>query len=246
VPRLRPLVDPAPAEIARLVTSTLSRNVSRPAPSQLLALWLYLPLRVNTPQGPIDLRSSLEASLRDCRDATNRDANGNVPPGADAGSWLGAIGYLALLDQIGGAVINLHPSCKPSGGSCVERALAHFTDVTGDEAICLYALRNSLAHDFSLVNVPPSTVRPLRRRKLTRLFTLTRGAPELIQWPSADWNPKRPNRGDATIVDVQLLGDLVEGAVREVRRVYGLGALRVRSDVTPAVWRAGRFFRHAV
>jgi hypothetical protein len=185
VPRRRVLVDPAPAEIARLVT-ILSREVPRPSPSQLLALWLYLPLRMNTPQGPIELRSSLEASLRNCRDATHRDANGNVPPGADAGSWLGAIGYLALLDQIGGAVINLHPSRKPSGGSCVERALAHFTDVTGDEAICLYALRNSLAHDFSLVNVPPATMGALRRRKLTRLFTLTRGAPELIQWPASD------------------------------------------------------------
>ena len=222
MPRRRVLVDPAPAEIARLVT-ILSREVPRPSPSQLLALWLYLPLRMNTPQGPIELRSSLEASLRNCRDATHRDANGNVPPGADAGSWLGAIGYLALLDQIGGAVINLHPSRKPSGGSCVERALAHFTDVTGDEAICLYALRNSLAHDFSLVNVPPATMGALRRRKLTRLFTLTRGAPELIQWPASDWNSKRPNRGDATIVDVQLLGDLVEGAVREVRRVYCSG-----------------------
>jgi hypothetical protein len=245
VQRLRPIVDPAPAEIARLVP-TLSRDVPRPSPSQLLTLWLYLPLRINTPQGPIQLRSSLEASLTNCRSATNRDANGNVPPGADAGSWLGAIGYLALLDQIGGAVTNLQPRRTPSGGSRVERALAHFTDVTGDEATCLYALRNSLAHDFSLVNVPPAKMGSMRRRKLTRLFTLTRGAPALIQWPVSDWTPKRPNRGDATIVDVQLLGDLVEGAVREMRRVYDSGALRISSDVTPAVWRQGRFFAHAI
>jgi hypothetical protein len=191
------------------------------------------------------VRSSLEASLTSCREATHRDANGNVPFGAHAGSWLGAVGYLALLDQIGGAVMSLRPHRTSSGGSGVERAIAQFTNVTDDEAICLYALRNSLAHDFSLVNIPPDRTRRLRRRKLTRLFTLTRGASKLIEWPTSDWNPRRPNRGGATSVDVQLLGDLVEQAVHEVRHVYTAGALRIRGDVNPAVWRRGRFFVHA-
>lgn len=245
MPRVPLLVDPTAGEIARLVP-TLTGDVRRPSPSRLLALWLYLPIRMNTPQGTFELRSSLEASLRNCRSATNRDANGNVPPGANAGSWLGAIGYLALLDQIGGAVMNLRPRRNPSGNSCVERALAHFTDVTDDEAICLYALRNSLAHDFSLVNVPPLRIAQPRRRKLTRLFTLTRGAPTVIQWPASEWSPRRPNHGDATIIDVQLLGDVAEGAVGEMRRVYSSGSLRIRHDVTPAVWRKGRFFVHAI
>jgi len=91
-------------------------------------------------------------------------------------------------------------------------------------------------------------VKPPRNQKLTRLFTLTRGARGLIEWPASNWYPKRPNRGDATIVDVQLLGDLVEEAVREMLRVYRAGQLRVRlaGDATPAVWRKGRFFTHGL
>lgn len=191
------------------------------------------------------MRSSLEASLTSCREATNRDANGNVPFGAHAGSWLGAVGYLALLDQIGGAVISLRPHRTSSGGSGVERAIAQFTNVTDDEAICLYALRNSLAHNFSLVNIPPDHMGRVRRRKLTRLFTLTRAASKLIEWPTSDWNPRRPNSGGATTVDVQLLGDLVEQAVHELRHIYTAGALRIRGDISPALWRSGRFHVHA-
>jgi hypothetical protein len=193
------------------------------------------------------VRSSLEASLTGCREATNRDANGKVPFGAHAGSWLGAVGYLALLDQIGGAVVSLRPHRSPSGRTDFERAIAQLTNVTDDEAICLYALRNSLAHNFSLVNIPPdhNHMGRVRRRKLTRLFTLTRGASKLIEWPTSDWNPRWPNSGGATTVDVQLLGDLVEQAVHELRHIYTAGALRIRDDVSPALWRSGRFHVHA-
>ena len=125
MPQFRPVLNPTQDQIVDLVNNTL--NVARPAPSRLLALWLHLPLLVTSPQGPMKIRSSLEANLADCRDVTNRDAqSGAVSPRAHSGSWLGAIGYLVLLDQIGGAVNHLHPRRTPSGNSGVERALAYF------------------------------------------------------------------------------------------------------------------------
>ena len=244
------LIGPSPAELAALARTAL--NAPRPAASQLLTLWLSLPVELEAPGGRLKIRSSLEASLGDCRSVTNRDSNGNVCPGAHAGMWLGAIGYLALLDQIGGAVVNVRAGRQPSYNSGVERALAHFTSVTDDDAVCIYALRNSLAHDFRLVNLPPSKVGAARRKKLTQLFTLTQGSSSLITRPKRAWTPRQPNCGEATIVDVRLLGDLVEQTVREVRRVHEAGNLRLRRDaprgmapITPAVWRKGRFFAHS-
>lgn len=245
---------PDPPDITLLLPQIT--DVRRPAPSRLLALWLSLPLAIDTPEGRIRFQSSLRASLDDCRTITHRDAQGNVIPDAHAGSWLGAMGYLALLDQVGGAVTNLAPYRTPGPGtSDVERALAHFTSVNEDDGVCLYALRNSLTHHFSLVNLPrawrqpsPRRITP-RDRQMTRRFTLTRLTDRLIEPPAFKWNPMRPNRTNATTtVDVQLLGDLVEGVVRELSSVYAAGALRIRTDppVTPALWRVGRFFWYQI
>jgi hypothetical protein len=75
------------------------------------------------------------------------------------------------------------------------------TPVSDDDSVCLYALRSSLAHHFSLVNIPPPRTGVARAKKLTRLFTLTRGAGILLQRPGKPWNPKRPNRGEPTVIE---------------------------------------------
>ena len=241
----KPLLNPTPADLVPLIQSELF-STKRPAPSGLLALWMHLPVVVQTPDGLRAVRSSLEASLKNCREATNRDGNTGtpLPPGVN-GSWLGAMGYLALLDQIGNSVRHRKHPRAPSGKTGFEHALAHFSTITDDEAVCLYALRNSLAHDFSLVNVPPPRIKGARRKALTRLFTLSRGEPNLIRWPTRNWSPNNPRRTDATVVDVGHLGDLVEGVVHEVRRVYALDELRFQTAVVPTVWRRGHFFQHA-
>src|SRR5437879_2403812 len=106
--RLRRRAIPTEAEIIALLPQ-ITGGVRRPAPIGLLTLWLYLPIELNTPSGLRRVQSSLKASLGDCRAATHRDIHGKVQPGAHAGSWLGAMGYLALLDQMGGAVETLAP-----------------------------------------------------------------------------------------------------------------------------------------
>jgi hypothetical protein len=210
-------------------------------------MWLYLPVEVATPNGRMKVRSSLEASLADCREITNRDAQGNVRVGASAGSWLGAVGYLTLVDQIGGAVEHLRAARSPSGGTDFEQAIAHFSALSNDDAVCLYALRNSLAHDFSLVNIPPNTVRQPRKRALTRLFTVTQGTLDLIVRPNGQWEPQNPRSGLGTTVDLKLLGNEVEAMVRKLYRVYTDGNLSIRltAQNTPTIWGLAHFFVHA-
>jgi len=242
--------SPSLKEFAAMVPTVL--NARQPAPTHLLTLWLHLPVVLQGPTGRIKVRSSLEASLADCRQTTNRGSDGKVASGKPSGSWLGAMGYLALLDQVGNAVLHMNPARVASGNSGVERALAYFTTLSDDDAICIYALRNSLAHDFSLVNLPPRHRDARRRKLLTQLFTLADGPDALIIRPGRAWNPRRPNSGGPTIINVRALGDLVEQAIEQLRLTHAEGKVRLRlkaADGTPisaTVWSKGRFFVHSV
>jgi hypothetical protein len=245
----KPLTNPSTNEIQALVQPVFGSN--RPSPSDLLDLWLHLPVIVRRPSGSyVKYRSTLEACLAHCRIATNRGADG-VSQGPD-GDWLGATAYLMLLDLIGISVRVRNPA-RSFGNTGVLRSLAEFTDLDEPDALCIYALRNSLAHTFSLANVPPPDFgrnpRPKRRRQLTHLFRLTTGSTDLIDRPSKMWRPARANIKNHTTIDVKLLGDTVEEAVRKMRSTYQDGDLRIRTGEpntkTPAVWRCSHFFQHS-
>jgi len=100
--------------------------------------------------------SSLLAILRDARGATGRsEETGQLQPEQEgrAGHWLGALGYMVTIEQIGkcfrprGATPQLPPGFR--------RALADFAPhLTKQERDALYALRCCFAHDYSLVNGP--------------------------------------------------------------------------------------------
>jgi hypothetical protein len=243
------IVDPTPTELAHIAARALDPTANRrPAPSDLLALWLYLPVDVPTPSGNVRIQSTLAALLGECRSVTNRDAVGEVLPRAHAGSWLGAIGYLSLLDQVGSAVRHRHPPSTPAGATTVEQALADFGSCSGADATTLYALRCSLAHDYSLVNIGEARA-AARRRTLHHVFTLTQGAPQLVQRPVHAWGGTRPNTGGTTVVDVRRLGDLVEEVIRQVRVAYETRELELNLNggaKSPAMWRRCRFFQHHV
>ena len=61
-------------------------------PQEVLRLYLF------------DPTSCFNAALRDARKATGRQLNDNSRSDINHGSWLGAIGYIVLLDQIGGCL----------------------------------------------------------------------------------------------------------------------------------------------
>ena len=103
------------------------------------------------PTNGVQYRSSFMGALRDARATAERDVEtGYVHPGASSGSWLAAIGYLELLDQIG-TCFTL-PACQPVEPSFIH-ALRCFSGVGDEPTIkALYAVRNALAHDDSLFN----------------------------------------------------------------------------------------------
>jgi hypothetical protein len=156
-------------------------------------------------------------ALRDARVASGRHAETGKPTGnKSATSWLGAIGYLAFLDQVGTAVFSKTLG-SPHEDPGILRALRSFSTIGGSqEAEALYALRCSLAHDYSLVN---RSKKPLRRH----LFQLEDdpSAP-LITLPLRVWDgdPANVDAADDTIVGIPALCDLGEEIAANVRDCY--------------------------
>lgn len=99
------------------------------------------------------------------------------------GSWLGAIGYLLLLDQIGTAV-------EPAGAArsqrvSILRALEWWSPgVTEKGRKAIHALRCALGHDYSLFNTNSNDF------DLQHEFRLHRGKGHLVQLPADPWQGK--------------------------------------------------------
>jgi hypothetical protein len=150
------------------------------------------------------------AALKDARAATKRDPeDGGKLPGEKHGSWLGALGYMVLLDQIGKC---FRPQSKHAiQGSAIHKALTYFTTLGNAEMDALYALRCAFAHDYSLINV--------NREKpgLTHRFHIWDGpSGSVVTLPKVRWdgNLKTKSAENVTSVNLEQLGDLVENIFR--------------------------------
>ena len=138
----------------------------------------------------VQLFSGLTAKLRDARRVSGREVDtGRKIAGQHHGSWLGAIGYLVLLDQIGKCF-------KPKGvplyeGNPLERALIHFGKLAPNDACALYALRCALLHEYGLNNVP---ARDNQCAKYLHAFILVchQDAP-LVGMPKSRWDGRYEN-----------------------------------------------------
>jgi hypothetical protein len=163
--------------------------------------------------------SSFRALLRDARAATGRDLDtGEVLPEREghSRSWLGALAYLVLLDQLGGA-LRTHDAVEVPREGSFFTALRLFAPEVGErDRYALYALRCSLAHHYTLFN-------DNRDPRLQHRFNLN---PEpsaiLVLVPPDDrrWDGQmtEASRGGPTIVGLRALGDLLE---RIVHRLEG-------------------------
>lgn len=157
-------------------------------------------------------RSCFVAALVDARTFTGRDPQtGKKLSGSNHGCWLGALGYMALLDQVGSCL-------KPKGmivdGSEIKKSLAYFSNLSDPEIEAIYALRCAFAHNYSLVNVNQ------RRQDRQHIFTLYQGdtAP-LIKLPRVPWNGDfgTVTVDNRTVVNLEAFGDLVEAVCKRAR-----------------------------
>lgn len=158
------------------------------------------------PTGDIEVFSGFVKGLSETREAAGRDpSTGKKITGRDHASWIGVIGYMALLDQIG--------SCfKPKysatvNGNSICRALNYFSTLSSQEIDAIYALRCAFAHDFSLYNIN------MEKPGLTHCFKVFGSSLDpLIELPKRPWNGDYQNKQPEcqTAINLELLGELVE------------------------------------
>ena len=167
-------------------------------------------------------RTCLFAGLQDARNATGRDGTtGAKLSGVSHGSWLGSLGYMAVLDQIGGCFETAKTGVT---GSSIERALRHFTTLTEADIQAIYALRCAFAHDYSLHNVHNQPAR-------THQFAVCADSTSpLITFPTTQWDGLLTSLSASTItlVNLEILGDLVEDVYQEVVSHAAANTLIVR------------------
>jgi hypothetical protein len=166
--------------------------------------------------------SCFVAALRDAREFTGRDPETGIKfLGTNHGCWLGALGYMALLDQIGSC---LKPKDKKGVRNEIEASLKYFSDLSKPEIEAIYALRCAFAHNYSLVNVNA-------RQDRRHVFTLGQGdkLPSLVQLPRVPWNGVFEKIGvdSQTRVNLEAFGDLVESACQNARKQAEEGSLEI-------------------
>ena len=172
----------------------------------------------------LQFRSGFVACLRDARVFTGRDSNtGTIIDSVKSRSWLGNVGYLILLDQIGNCFKGRNCSVVSGSLSSIQKALNYFSSLPQHEIDALYALRCALAHDYSLINRHGSNA------SLQHQFVLTGGSGRLFVGPTQVWDGNVLNRTDRnqTTIDVQELGNLVEGIYAKLRQLSTNNALEI-------------------
>jgi hypothetical protein len=169
------------------------------------------------------ITSGFWACLCDARRFTGRDSTGAIVDFDKSQSWLGNIGYLILLDQIGSCFKDKNKSLVC--GSSIQKALTYFSDLTKPEIDTIYALRCALAHDYSLINIPK------KRNQLTlqHQFILRARTGKLVTLPDQRWdgNIQNTTLANLTFVDVGELGNLVEGVYSKLLSLAANNSLEI-------------------
>lgn len=171
------------------------------------------------PDTSVNWFSTFSAVVRDARQATGRDMHtGEVGDEAKVNSWLGAMAYLVMLDQVGECFRPV-PLPRPTAhNGAIPKALTYFQPaLQDDDILAIYALRCAFAHDYGLVNVGKGS----KAARLHHRFELSAGPVlPLVQLPSDPWDGDlgRPARSSPTRVNLRRLGDLAEDVVRSLQR----------------------------
>jgi hypothetical protein len=158
-------------------------------------------------------------ALKDARKMTGRNIETGEKDNSNSfghlGSWLGTIGYLSLLDQIGGCFKRVNGPIIQANKSGIIKALKNFSSLSDDEIDAIFALRNSFAHDYSLQNIGS-------RPGLIHHFLVDNSSsnPAIIL-PRQNWDGLIANKTsqNTTYINLQALGDLVEGLIMNLNQL---------------------------
>ena len=175
--------------------------------------------------------SSFGLALRDARVAAGRDPkSGQVIAEDPSTKWLGAIGYMTLMDLAGSVLRRTSrpiSSHLPTGGpkSGLLCTLESFSTLDERDRDVIYSLRNALVHDYSLLS---------NRAHRKHLFKLTwEDSGSVVINPTNAWNGLLDSAPEAerTVVNLAALVVEMEKVVHEIFACYACFDLHFADDI---------------
>lgn len=134
-------------------------------------------------------------ALGDARILTGRDENGlfiennvleNGKTFLNQYSFIGLINYLLILDLIGEVFKLKKSKSNIENQPKIYKALKQFTSLKDKDIYTINALRNSLAHNYGLVNIPDN-INKHKGTSLHKFILLNSDDSELIKYPEIEW-----------------------------------------------------------
>lgn len=162
--------------------------------------------------------SCLVIALQDARKITGRDIiTGNITNDflendqtfLNPYSFIGLVNYLLILELIG-EIFQLK-TFSTNKKNNIYKALKQFAHSISDKDIdTIIALRNSLAHNYGLINIPHNTKED--KTKLHKFVLVNSADIDLIKYPNKLWNKDYADKSDDTSTEISLikLQDLIE------------------------------------
>lgn len=162
--------------------------------------------------------SCLIIALNDARKISGRDiSNGNITNNIlengqsflNPYSFIGVVNYLLILELIG-EIFRLK-TFTTNKKNCIYKALKQFSNSLTDKDIdTIIALRNSLAHNYGLINIPADPKE--YTTKLHKFIVINSTTNNLIRYPIKLWNKDYTDKSvdTSTQISVIQLQDLIE------------------------------------
>lgn len=189
--------------------------------------------------GSTTYTSTLRAALKDARVVTGRDLNTGLvttfdPRFQDPGRWLGAVGYFIVLDQIGVAYEDPSVTANPFRNE-LQRPLHFFAHppLSKEDIYALYALRNSFAHDYSVVKTARKS--PFFLFEVSQSPSAPLVAHAYERW-NGDFSTLDPQRHE-TKINIRAFGDLVEEIHIRLCAMHASSSLRLKISTTDLLTR---------
>lgn len=155
--------------------------------------------------------SCLKIATNDARKLTGRNISSgdnelNILTNSDdflsPDSFIGIINYLLILDLIG-EVFNLIGFTTKKNNN-IYRALKQFSPTISEKDIdTIIALRNSLAHNYGLVNIPKSEKENSTKRH--KFILLHSESSFLIKYPTTIWNGDFNEKSEDTSTQISTI-----------------------------------------
>lgn len=139
----------------------------------------------------------------------------------DSNSFSGLIQYLIILDMIG-TIFKTGFTTKKTNK--IYKALKQYSNLNDSDIDIIISLRNSLAHNYGLINIPDSTNDyPTKLHKFT---IINDPSAQLIEYPTEIWNTvdySNKKEESSTKIGYNKLCDLVESVYINLKASFNNG-----------------------